>query len=306
MSEAKRRGKRSRYADDRDTASVSGGTAVTPRLDYEGRSISARTSSPTKQPAKLQLATFLLEQGLCSVMGLPAWLQEVVAILDIFGMGEGVIPAAERVNIVIHQTFKNIRPIADFCTFYVHASSIPDPAVPSKGGLAFFTPRIYKQAAERLLVLRSATPYCSINQTDYSPFCNRPIVVSVWQMAQWRALRFLCGIAIDEEEQEQDLATDHEDAPEDQDQKLRGEKVQDMLDEVDFLPAIIVQGHDWWFVASTMEGSKTILWTKKMLGSTDEARGIYQIVCTLQYLAAWSRYVYWPWFARRILKVGLE
>ncbi|KAK0707638.1 hypothetical protein B0H67DRAFT_495049, partial [Lasiosphaeris hirsuta] len=113
--------------------------------------------------------------------------------------------------------------------------------------------------------------------------------VGVWQMAQWRtlvALPLRC--------------------PADRDQKSRDKKVQDMLDEVDFLPVIIVQGHDWWFVTSTIEGSKTTLWTKKLLASTSDARGIYQIVCTLQYLATWSRHTYWPWFARRILKVELE
>ncbi|WQF87655.1 Putative PD-(D/E)XK nuclease [Colletotrichum destructivum] len=53
-----------------------------------------------------------------------------------------------------------------------------------------------------------------------------------------------------------------------------------------FLPGIIVQGHDWSFVASTRRDDRVTLWTSQHIGSTAKATGVYQIVCALQYLRA--------------------
>lgn len=165
---------------------------------------------------------------------------------------------------------------------------------PTGTDLAHIT-KTYKHAVERLLALRQATPYLSTNQTDYTPFRNRPIVVTietkimgeawhaarlqvgVWQIAHWRALRSLCTITVDEDmaegaeqsaaredtyecgEEDGDMALGVGDkgAPADR-RGLQDTKVQEALDEVDFLPAIIIRGHDWWFVASTLEGNKTV------------------------------------------------
>lgn len=84
----------------------------------------------------------------------------------------------------------------------------------------------------------------SINHTDFTPLQKRPIAISVetkrtnenlqraniqmgvWQGAQWRVLEQLAG-------------------PE-------------ALAKLEFLPALVVQGHEWKFVASSYSNSKTV------------------------------------------------
>ncbi|KAK2051289.1 hypothetical protein LY76DRAFT_676045 [Colletotrichum caudatum] len=43
------------------------------------------------------------------------------------------------------------------------------------------------------------------------------------------------------------------------------------LDGLEFLPGLIVQGNDWFFVASTRKGDETTLWTKQTIGTTRSA-----------------------------------
>lgn len=62
---------------------------------------------------------------------------------------------------------------------------------------------------------------------------------------------------------------------------------------IPFLPAIIIQGHEWHFAATTRSGNTTVLWVKQPLGATDSILGIFQIVCALRHLAAWIRMSYW-------------
>lgn len=72
-----------------------------------------------------------------------------------------------------------------------------------------------------------------------------------------------------------------------------------------FLPLFIVQGHDWSFLAATRQpGGLTTIWSKVIVGSTNSALGIYQIVATLRLLAQWSTDVFKPWFWKYIL--GLD
>ncbi|KAK1566163.1 uncharacterized protein LY79DRAFT_529297 [Colletotrichum navitas] len=126
----------------------------------------------------------------------------------------------------------------------------------------------------------------SINHTDYHPFRRRPIVLSIetkvegagindaqaqlliWLEAQWRLLRRLASRA---------------DPP----RPLP-----------DFLPAIIIEGHKWYFVACPKDEEKTVLWSELFLGSTQHAIGVYSIVCCLQYLSRWITDDYWPAFQR--------
>ncbi|KAF4980201.1 hypothetical protein FZEAL_3737 [Fusarium zealandicum] len=75
-----------------------------------------------------------------------------------------------------------------------------------------------------------------------------------------------------------------------------------------FLPAVIVQGHDWSFVAATegkvLEGGErqTVVWSKIPIGSTEGVEGICKIIAVLQYLASWSAETYWPWFRQAVLE----
>jgi hypothetical protein len=36
----------------------------------------------------------------------------------------------------------------------------------------------------------------------------------------------------------------------------------------EFIPGIIVQGHDWYLIIPTPEGEKTVFWQKKNFGDT--------------------------------------
>ncbi|EMT73063.1 hypothetical protein FOC4_g10000314 [Fusarium odoratissimum] len=137
------------------------------------------------------------------------------------------------------------------------------------------------------------SPNDSVNHTDFVPLRACPISVSietkltgeewqsamaqqtVWLSAHWNCLDRLTG-----------------------DSKVA-------RDELCFLPAIIVQGHDWTFLAATrgemIEGRndrQTIIWNKIGFGSTTGLKGICQIIKVLQRLALWSQRTYWPWFRK--------
>ncbi|KAJ4312672.1 hypothetical protein N0V84_009816 [Fusarium piperis] len=136
----------------------------------------------------------------------------------------------------------------------------------------------------------------SINHTDYPPLLRRPVCLSIetkltgqdWQAALeqtsiWLTAQWAC---LD---------------------KLAGKEV--VATSLEFLPALIVQGHDWWFVATTRNMRpdaryETVLWSKVFIGSTASARGVYQVVTTLQRLAKWCSETYWPWFATQVLRHG--
>ncbi|WQF77007.1 Putative PD-(D/E)XK nuclease [Colletotrichum destructivum] len=78
------------------------------------------------------------------------------------------------------------------------------------------------------------------------------------------------------------------------------------LDGLDFLPRLIVQGNDWFFVASTRKGDETTLWTEQPIGSTWPALGTCQVIRAVQYLAWWCEGVYWPWFKENIFDFELQ
>ncbi|KAH7250886.1 hypothetical protein BKA59DRAFT_491509 [Fusarium tricinctum] len=67
-----------------------------------------------------------------------------------------------------------------------------------------------------------------------------------------------------------------------------GEKMPS-VDDVGFLPGLIVQGNTWNFIAA-----------KTSLGSTGDIFGIYQIIASLQLLREWINATCWPWLRRVI------
>jgi hypothetical protein len=86
----------------------------------------------------------------------------------------------------------------------------------------------------------------------------------------------------------------------------RGYSIEDAREVMPFLPLLIVQGHEWYFLAATRDiDGQTRIWSKVAIGSTMTPLGAYQIVATLCYLADWSKKVYAPWFLRHVLG-GLE
>ncbi|KAI1284286.1 hypothetical protein F5Y07DRAFT_21 [Xylaria sp. FL0933] len=144
--------------------------------------------------------------------------------------------------------------------------------------------------AAKINELRERWEY--INHTDYNPLLRRPIVLSaeskkpgegfknahlqlsVWQAAQWK---FLLDLLAGESEGTQVPAA------------------------IPFLPALIIQGHDWYFAASTRFNNETILWIKQPIGATESILGIFQIIHALRHIAAWIRTTYWPWYKRAVL-----
>lgn len=143
--------------------------------------------------------------------------------------------------------------------------------------------------AETIRQRRLLLPGHAINHTECPAFRNRPVSVSIetkkqggtgkedaelqlgtWYAAQWNFL----------------------------------EAQSSSLDGLDFLPAVVVRGHEWSFVATTREGMKTILWVEKPFGSTTSGLGVYKVVWTLQRLAKWSKEVYWPWYKKNLLGIS--
>ncbi|KAM3518007.1 hypothetical protein NHJ13051_008517 [Beauveria bassiana] len=159
----------------------------------------------------------------------------------------------------------------------------------------------YWLAADRM---RKALPEEVLNFTDFEGLDGRFIGLSietkkpseglelsqlqlgVWEMARWRFLRRLAAGFDDENE---DIFSAAE---------TRAARAARLPA---FLPGLIVQGDAWYFVATTAEGNRTVLWQKLFIGSSANTRGIYQIVRILQYLGKWVSDVYWP-CVRRMLE----
>lgn len=149
------------------------------------------------------------------------------------------------------------------------------------------------EATNAVQNLRRVLPCNVINHSDFVSLRSRPLAVSIeskkrnsinpetaelqlgtWHAAQWKFL--------------EDLV------------KRSGGS----FDGLPFLPAVIVNGHDWSFAATTKEGQKTILWLEKSFGSTNSSLGVFKAIWGLQRLAKWAREVYWPWYKKNALGIA--
>ncbi|KAH7136971.1 hypothetical protein B0J13DRAFT_560317 [Dactylonectria estremocensis] len=126
----------------------------------------------------------------------------------------------------------------------------------------------------------------SVNHTAFTPLAQYPIFLSIetkrhggdgrradvqmaaWQAAQWSFLESQAG---------------------------------DGINELAFLPGIIVQGHEWKFIATTQKDLKTTLWSSHQFGTTMTLVGVFQIMAGLRRLRRWSVEVFWPWYKRHVL-----
>jgi hypothetical protein len=156
-----------------------------------------------------------------------------------------------------------------------------------------------------LQALGRRTPTLTVNHTDFAPLQLSPIVLSietkrpgkeldaaqlqmgVWHAAQWAFLRSVIGLT------PQPLTAEEE--------VQRKQKANDVLGQLGFIPGIIVQGHRWLFVFSTLEGDKTVLWTERQFGTTQSILDTYAVVAGIRELARWVRDVYAPWFRANVL-----
>ncbi|KAH8893081.1 hypothetical protein GQ53DRAFT_764152 [Thozetella sp. PMI_491] len=150
-------------------------------------------------------------------------------------------------------------------------------------------------AQEAVRAIRRRLPGNVVNHTEFPPFRNTPLTVSVetkkrkasdtqeaqlqigiWHMAHWRLLERLAAQA------------------------------GGSLDGLPFLPGIVVDGHNWEFVATTRNHQKTILWQERRFGATSDPLGVYRAFWGIQRLAAWTENVYWPWFKANALGLSQE
>lgn len=98
---------------------------------------------------------------------------------------------------------------------------------------------------------------------------NARLQIGTWHSAQWRSLRY------------------------EQDRSSRS---------IEFLPGIIIQGHEWRFVASVLDVSgKCQLLEAVALGNTGSILGVYSLMASLQRLRRWIKEEYWQAFVSDIL-----
>ncbi|EGU81314.1 hypothetical protein FOXB_08171 [Fusarium oxysporum f. sp. conglutinans Fo5176] len=126
-------------------------------------------------------------------------------------------------------------------------------------------------------------PGLSINHTDWGDLCKNPITLSIetkrqvswekallqigtWHAAQWRSLR-------------------------------------GNIEAIEFLAGIIVQDHNWFFVASTLQDGKSTTYHRLPLGSTYNAFDLYKLLISLQCLSLWIKEKCWPAFRKSVLKI---
>ena len=152
-----------------------------------------------------------------------------------------------------------------------------------------------KATRDASIRLRQELPYGVINHTEFYALRQRAITVSIetktprgappaaaelqistWHAAQWRLLEDLVA------------------------------RTGGSFAELPFLPAVIVNGDEWSFAATTKEEQNTVLWLEKKFGSTSSHHGVYKAVWGLQRLAKWSSEIYWPWYRKNALGVSDE
>ncbi|KAK2036375.1 hypothetical protein LZ31DRAFT_561188 [Colletotrichum somersetense] len=156
------------------------------------------------------------------------------------------------------------------------------------------------------------SPFQSVNQTEYPALLERPIAlsietkvtgqdwaeavnqISVWLLAQWDALDDL----VLRTQSRAGAAPPDVDSGNVNDPKPSAAAAAGLV----FLPGIVVQGHDWYFVAMTRSATgKSRLFSRILCGSTQKTEGVYQVVAVLQLLGKYIENEYWLWFKQTIL-----
>jgi hypothetical protein len=162
----------------------------------------------------------------------------------------------------------------------------------------------------------------SINHSNHPPLLSNPIVISIetkaaspnqeeaeLQMGVWMTAHFarLRALVVRQCDRRRPGLSSSE----------RGSSVLDAdtkwrqaIDELGFLPGLLVLQHEWYFVAATWApprplgssgndgASGVTLWRRIGIGSTATPEGICHIIHVVRRLALWAETVYWPWFRR--------
>ncbi|KAI9755117.1 MAG: hypothetical protein M1815_005209 [Lichina confinis] len=148
--------------------------------------------------------------------------------------------------------------------------------------------------AMRAMAARHPDMTASVNHSWHTPLLTRPIGINIetkrtgdgWdtavvQLGIWVAAQFV---------KLEQLIHDFDADP----------------NQIPFLPIVVVQGHEWYFLAASRgDFGQTNIWSKRFIGSTSDTLGVYQIVVTIQYLARWADTVYRPWFYTNALGMQL-
>ncbi|KPM42334.1 hypothetical protein AK830_g4229 [Neonectria ditissima] len=142
--------------------------------------------------------------------------------------------------------------------------------------------------ASAINALRKSQPLGTVNHTDFEALRNRPISFSIgtkqrgeqqgqvetqmslWHAAQWKFLYRLVG---------------------------------DEICTLDYIPALIVIGDQWKFVASTYSNNMTVMWVDCVLGSTNSELGTFQVMAGIRRLGKWASDMYWPWYKDKVLHI---
>ncbi|PNP59531.1 hypothetical protein FNYG_14929 [Fusarium nygamai] len=193
------------------------------------------------------------------------------------------------------------------------ASILPDYQAPSASKKVDFCMYIdpqhdeSAQIRETILALMNVLPMGMFNHTNLLPLSDRPIAVSietkktgegcdnarlqmeVWMAAHWQFLRKILQL--------HRLAAGAVSSLE----QTAGYNSYETRKLPEFLPGIIIQGHDWYLIITTSEGEKTIFWHKENFGQTSKSKGIYTIIHNLQLLRKWAQEVYWEWMRELLL-----
>ncbi|KAJ4136560.1 hypothetical protein NW768_004177 [Fusarium equiseti] len=168
------------------------------------------------------------------------------------------------------------------------------------------------EVAEIIGTIRQILPMGVFNHANLGPLSDNPIAVSIetkkttgegwenaklqmeiWMASHWQFLRKLLEKRQCAAER---LSTMRSRAGE---MSFCSDKIWDLPE---FIPGIIIQGHDWYLIITTEEGEKTVFWQKKTLGDTSSSRGIYQIIYNLQLLRQWAQEDYWKWLKDVLLE----
>lgn len=162
--------------------------------------------------------------------------------------------------------------------------------------------------ALRQLAARYPLTNVSWNQTCYPPLQKRPLAISFETKLtgrDWDSAKIQISIWVTAQlnKLEQLVAQDGGGLP-----------------GLPFLPLVVIQGHEWYFLAANRVQRETVrpilqnvekasyapqvLWERVMLGSTQSVLGVYQIVAALQVLGTWCQDVYRPWFRAHVVGVS--
>ncbi|KAH7183350.1 uncharacterized protein B0J16DRAFT_401651 [Fusarium flagelliforme] len=123
----------------------------------------------------------------------------------------------------------------------------------------------YSDDGKGLLNLHSTLDEIT-NFTNYRPIYKYPINLSIKSKdphAQWKHL----GLAIGDE-----------------------------IAQLEFMPGIIVEGHEWKFVATTFQDGKVTLWSSLSIGSTTTQLGVLRIMASIKETSKWILNEFWPWY----------